>query len=231
MHNRGHLGVTLILLSPILFYLLVNEYLFTAFYATLLALLCTTLPDIDLKFQTKSTILHRTPVIRRFVPNIRHRGITHTIWFAMFIGTLSAGVSTGLLYWNEVIVFLPETQFIVLSFGLGFVSVLFHVVGDMITPRGINPIHPVSYKNLSIPVSLAGNRFANEFFSVLGFLLFIYTMGSTIVYYINFFSREQIMIVYGGLYASILVVFLIYALGKPRFDACAYFIQRRLLNR
>lgn len=124
----------------------------------------------------------------RHTKSIKHRGITHTVWFALFIGVVSAflavfGVlSVAFLSGTNVSTAAVDSLFSlpsILAFGvycgfLGTIGVLFHFVGDMITPTPIQPFYPYSNTRYGREFEIFGKRslaaspFWNGMFSVLG---------------------------------------------------------------
>jgi len=148
MYKKGHIGFALALYAPILF---VAVALFNELILATLGLLIVTktarLPDIDWR-----------------VPLIAHRGITHTVWFCLLIGAFFGGVFSlfGPLY--------PEAPHFPALFGflIGVVATGSHLLADMITPRGIRPLHPVSQRQYSLGLVKSSNTTANTLALVLG---------------------------------------------------------------
>lgn len=118
MYRDGHVGFNAALYAP--FAPLVSDgwSLELAMLGAVLAVGTATLPDVD------------QPLAR-----VRHRGPTHTVWFALLVG-LVAGAGTALV--------LPSTP-AAFRFGLvvGTGGVLAHLAGDVVTPMGISPLAPV----------------------------------------------------------------------------------------
>lgn len=73
------------------------------------------------------------PDVDQPLSRIRHRGPTHTVWFAVLVGLL-AGVGSTLVLGSS------------LAFRFGFVvgtcSILAHLAGDVVTPMGNQPTDP-----------------------------------------------------------------------------------------
>lgn len=135
MYADGHRGVSLLVFAPILFvFLYYGEAALGFMGLFIVAVLLSSFPDIDLKI--------------RWIP---HRGPTHTIWFATLVGLVFA----PLFY------FIPS-QFTELSkpllmgvgFLFGFLGVVGHLVGDVITPTGIKPLWPLG-KRYRIKITTA----------------------------------------------------------------------------
>lgn len=166
MLREGHIGLTLTIVAPIA--AVVGSLLpkYTIILILSGALTGSNLPDLD-----TTTRL------------VKHRGFTHTIWF-MGLTSIIGGI---IMY--AVIFYMPVKQFFEytytlhilsaaifgLSIGLGIVT---HLLGDMITPRGIKPFSPILPRDLgSIPASEkkyvydvrnASDPLLNKGFSVLG---------------------------------------------------------------
>lgn len=125
MYREGHIGFNALLYAP--FVPLVSRYwsLELAVVGAVLAIGLANLPDID-----------------QPLPRIRHRGPTHTLWFALLVG-LAAGVGTALV--------VPSTP---VDFRFGFVvgtaSILAHLAGDIVTPMGISPLAPLSRTHVTL---------------------------------------------------------------------------------
>ena len=86
-------------------------------------------PDIDMK-----------------LPGVKHRGITHTVYFAAVVGLILGlgGISLG---WSAG----PLTTLILGLFGFltGSMTILSHIVADALTPAGVDVFH--NGESLSVP--------------------------------------------------------------------------------
>lgn len=124
----------------------------------------------------------------RAFKSISHRGITHTVWFALFIGATSMCIgitaATTLAYIGGINIsaepfgsFYSVTS--IIAFGLycgflGTIGIIFHFIGDMITPTKVAPFYPYSNKRYGRELELFGHRslakskFWNGLFAVLG---------------------------------------------------------------
>lgn len=124
----------------------------------------------------------------RALKPIKHRGITHTVWFALFIGAASMFIgitaATTFAYISGVNIsaepfgsFYSVTS--IIAFGLycgflGTIGTIFHFVGDMITPTKVAPFYPYSNKKYGREFELFGHRslakskFWNGLFATLG---------------------------------------------------------------
>lgn len=188
MYSHGHIGISLTFISPVVFYLIViGNSPFLAAWTLLFISSTASIPDIDIKYNF-----------------IQHRGITHTVWFGILFGIFCSvltflfiyGVNQSqiLLIENNVDVtemfgFLSEgsifsesmaIQLIMYHFFLGFITIIFHLIGDVITPAGLRPFSKPKYlpnlfifsdKRYSFSLTYARNSFSNTIFLIIGLLL------------------------------------------------------------
>lgn len=124
MYKRGHLGVAMLTLAPITFWLLIGGYPVFAVLVAGTVLYLAMLPDMD----------HR-------VPGISHRGPTHSLLFAGVVGAVFAGAAS--LVEPVFSIAVPAgLSMVAFGFLLGFGSVVAHLLGDVITPAGVNFLWP-----------------------------------------------------------------------------------------
>jgi inner membrane protein len=166
MHKEGHSGTMLLLYAPFAFFLAyfgAYAYLITGF--VLLASM-PMVPDIDMKLP------------------IKHRGITHTVWFAVFLGIINVLLVSGATYYFygsfSMNWFYPVVVF---AFFIGNMWVYGHLIGDMVTHMGLKPLYPVDnskvrieFKWLRLPTS-ASSSFANMIMLTIGSVLFFAAVG------------------------------------------------------
>lgn len=158
MYRTGHLGVSLLAFAPI-------GYLFVAVGSPLAALLTggamlwlAMLPDVD----------HRLPLIQ-------HRGPTHSLLFAALVGGAFAAVGLLLSAVGGAAITVellgldafPRVGLAAFGFAVGFLSVAAHLLGDLLTPAGVNLFWPVG-KEYSLSVTRADNTLANYGLFLLG---------------------------------------------------------------
>ena len=140
MYRTGHLGVSLLVFAPI-------GYLFLAAGEPLAAVVTggtmlwlSMLPDVD----------HR-------IPGVPHRGPTHSLLFAVLVGVAFAGagamLAEGLGIGDRAL--LPTHGFF-----LGFVTVGAHLLGDVLTPAGVNLFWPWG-REFSLSLTRADSTIAN----------------------------------------------------------------------
>lgn len=132
MYRYGHLGISLILDAPLSAYLFVAGYHDTLIVSILVVLFAATLPDIDQK-----------------LPFIKHRGFTHSVWFAAIFGSLIA-----FLYLKVPYLYGPFPPAIT-GFLIGFIAISFHLVGDWLNPMGIRPFAPLWRHHFSARIMYA----------------------------------------------------------------------------
>lgn len=143
MYSTGHAGISFTLYAPILFVLFYFELFSVAIMGAIIVMFLASTPDADMKFHYKSTVFHKIPLVRRLVPDIEHRGITHTVWFMGIIGIVLALVGAAVYPMIEFVFTVTQIQFAVLLFVFGAFGIFAHIVGDYITPSGINILYPL----------------------------------------------------------------------------------------
>jgi inner membrane protein len=142
---KGHYGVSLLVFAPIAFALLAVGRADLAVVTGGVMLWLATLPDID----------HRLPLIP-------HRGPTHSLVFAALVGGIFAAVGAvlevagGGTAWSIAGLSLP-----VVGFAIGALAILAHLLGDALTPAGVNFLWPVSTRTYTIGLCRADNTIAN----------------------------------------------------------------------
>jgi len=130
------------------------------------------IPDVDLKTNL-----------------VKHRGWTHTIWFALLMSCIGCALTTIMWYGLPesiiTITGVPPTQAVLVGAFLG-VGVGTHILGDMLTPTGVRPFHPTTPKNIggltlsekryTLDMVNASDKTANSVFFILGILSTITTV-------------------------------------------------------
>lgn len=144
MHWRGHVGLGLLVCSPLVAWLLALDRVGMAAAVVATAALFGMLPDAD-----------------EFLP-IPHRGLTHTVWFA--VGTpLVFGVVAAIVLRVDPIAIVdrPATATIALT-GTAALSLLSHLLGDVVTPMGLRPFAPLSDWHVTFDVVLSRSPTVNR---------------------------------------------------------------------
>ncbi|MFC6951922.1 metal-dependent hydrolase [Halorubellus litoreus] len=153
MYALGHLGLVLLAFAPIARHLRRTNRTPLAAAGTIQVAALSTIPDADL-----------------LLASVSHRGVTHTVWFALAVGSGLATLAAlralrrppapGRRRWTAG-----------LASGLiGAFAVLAHLVGDVITPMGITPLAPVVDAHYSLAVVNAADPSANNALFALGVL-------------------------------------------------------------
>lgn len=148
MYRAGHLGIGLLVFAPVGVVLVLAGRADLAVLAEATAVALAMLPDYD----------HRLPFLT-------HRGITHTVWFALLVGVVLGGL--GWVLGGRPAT--PTTsELAVFGFGVGTLVVLAHLLGDVLTPAGIRPFWPVWDRTFTLALTRADSTVANYGLLVLG---------------------------------------------------------------
>lgn len=143
MFPPGHVGIALALYAPLGALLLVRGRTRFAVAGTFLVSSLTLLPDVD-----------------QWLPGVAHRGVTHSVWFAVAVG-----VSLGALaaIWGGYRHREVPAAAALGAFGvcIGTLAVLAHLLGDVVTPMGIRPFHPLVETSYTFDLVLASDPTAN----------------------------------------------------------------------
>ena len=151
MYRLGHYGVSLIVFTPLgLALVLAGEPELAAVTGAVMLWLAM-LPDVD----------HR-------IPGLRHRGPTHTLVFALVVGTVLAALGVVVPHELDPVVQLGLGVF---GFVVGFVSVLAHLAADLLTPMGVQLLWPFSRRRYSLELVRADSPLANYALLLGGVLL------------------------------------------------------------
>ncbi|WP_433632706.1 metal-dependent hydrolase [Halomicrococcus sp. NG-SE-24] len=135
MYRPGHYGVALLTYTPIAMLSSTIVTAQTVIVGAVITITVAMLPDIDLR-----------------LPFVRHRGITHTVWFAGVVGVLLAIILAVATSWFILAVFLG---------GVATISVCSHLLADAVTPMGIRPFEPFWSSRYSLGIVLSENLIAN----------------------------------------------------------------------
>ncbi len=141
MYRLGHYGVSLIAFTPLgLALVVVGEPELAAVTGAVMLWLAM-LPDVD----------HR-------IPGLRHRGPTHTLVFALVVGTAFAALGVVVPHELDAVV---QLGFGVFGFVVGAVSVLAHLAADLLTPAGVQLLWPFSRRRYTLGLVRADSPLAN----------------------------------------------------------------------
>ena len=159
MRRRGHYGISFLAFSPLAFLLNASNAPEVALVGFLIVTGVTPIPDIDQR-----------------VSLVSHRGITHTVWFVIVASMIATAVTwAAALYVIQTIhgtLLTTSVPSLVLpAAGVGFLvalGLIAHLIGDMLTPRGIKPFAPVDDTKYAWDFTTAGNSTANNALFVAG---------------------------------------------------------------
>jgi inner membrane protein len=157
MYRKGHVGAALLAYAPIAAVVVAIGFDGVAIGGGAVAVGLASLPDADQR-----------------VPFISHRGVTHTVHFAVGIGVL-LGLGGGLVGASGGPV--PAIALGAFGFVVGTVTLLSHVAADALTPMGVEPFH--DGRHYSYDVTRAANPVANYVLLGLGIVAVVvaYAVG------------------------------------------------------
>lgn len=143
----GHSGIMLLVYAPIAYVLLVTGREKAMGTGLILALFLSLSPDIDM-----------------WLPFVAHRGLTHSLLAAVCVG-----VAVGIAGWLSSLWSVGNgSERAALGFFIGSVSIVTHLVGDVITPMGIKLFLPVSQTTYSVDIVSAFDPAANSILFIVG---------------------------------------------------------------
>ncbi len=154
MQRSGHVGIGLVLFAPVALGLTWAGATTVLPVGLLGVLVASTAPDLD-----------------EFVPHIAHRGITHTLFAAVVTGVVFGLVAPSIVEPGTAssAAWLGHPRSLSLAAGLlGFLGVVGHLAGDVLTPMGIRPWYPVTGRHYSLEFVRSRNRLANATFLAVG---------------------------------------------------------------
>ena len=147
MYPPGHVGLTAVLFAPLVYWLRVTGRERTAAECLAAALALSLLPDVD-----------------ALLPGVVHRGVTHTPLAAVVSGLFLAAFlrretpsAPGLAGEHPA-----------LCWVVGTAAVLSHLLGDVITPMGIQLLFPAAGTMYTLDVVRASSPAANTLLLVTG---------------------------------------------------------------
>lgn len=147
MRPLGHAGIMLIVYAPIAYVLLVSGKEKAMGTGLIVAVLLTLSPDIDM-----------------WLPFVAHRGITHSL-----VAAVCLGVGVGVAGWMSSL-WSPGDggERAALGFLVGSLSILSHLLGDVITPMGVKPFLPLNQTSYTADLVSAFSPEANRGLFILG---------------------------------------------------------------
>ncbi|WP_158056939.1 metal-dependent hydrolase [Halorussus halophilus] len=150
MFPPGHYGMALLLYAFLGYVLLKRGYVRDALSGGGVVLSLTLLPDIDGQFDF-----------------LVHRGVTHTLWFAVAVGAFCVVALSGSLYGRSR---RDATVGALWAFFLGWFAIVAHLIADVLNPWGVMPLYPLTPALYSLDVVRATNDAANYAVLVVGIL-------------------------------------------------------------
>ena len=119
MHKKGHYGATLLGYAPLGAVTLAVGFEAAAVTGGAVAVALAMVPDLDMK-----------------IPGVAHRGVTHTVRFALAIGAVTGtvGVALAAVGGAPVAVAVGAGVF---GFVTGAVAIGSHIAADALTPMGV----------------------------------------------------------------------------------------------
>jgi len=146
MHQPGHYGAALVVYAPTAAVLLAFGLEPFAVIGGLITLGLAMAPDQDQR-----------------VPGIKHRGITHTVHFAVLVGAVLAVVFGGIGFTRGV-----GTAAFTATYGfvIGFGTIASHIAADALTPMGVKPFR--NGRQYSLDLVKAANPIANYLLLAVG---------------------------------------------------------------
>ena len=152
MYRSGHYGVALLAYAPVLYALSSAGRVAAAATGLGIVLALTPLPDAD----------HDVPVID-------HRGVTHTLLFAVVVG-VAVGGAAWLVAGPSGLSLVPDRA-VELAAGAGgaaALAVLAHLLADALTPMGVAALWPLSSERYSLGLTPADSTGWNAGLFALG---------------------------------------------------------------
>ncbi|RQG93167.1 metal-dependent hydrolase [Natrarchaeobius halalkaliphilus] len=155
MQQTGHYGAALVAYAPVGFVVAVLLSAELAAVSGFVAIGLSVLPDVDMK-----------------TARIAHRGVTHTVHFAVLVGVILG--LTGILVGVQTNFGAP---FVLGSLGLviGTIAVASHIAVDALTPMGVDPLFTGNRYSLS--VTTAADPVANYALFCLGVTAIVLAAG------------------------------------------------------
>jgi inner membrane protein len=151
VYRKGHYGVSLVVFAPVGAALFLAGAPELAYVAGVTMLWLAMLPDVD----------HR-------LPGVSHRGVTHTLTFALFVGGVLGGAGFALGSQTPLVSPLAAAGY---GFAVGVLAVVAHLLGDLLTPMGVPLLWPLSSRRYSLELVRASNGLANYLLFGLGVLV------------------------------------------------------------
>jgi len=121
MYRNGHYGAALLAYAPIGTTAILFGSPNAATAGGIVTVFLATVPDLDMK-----------------IPDLAHRGPTHTVHFAAVVGIVVAVLAFGVAMLSDMSA-LATAGSAVFGFFTGSVAIGSHIVADALTPMGVEP--------------------------------------------------------------------------------------------
>ncbi|MGM0447877.1 MAG: metal-dependent hydrolase [Methanobacteriota archaeon] len=141
MYRNGHVGASLVVYAPF------------GFFATALASI-----EVGVAGAVGVASLASLPDLDMRIPFVKHRGITHTVWFALLVGAAFGAVGLAVGFQRGIA---EALLFGGVAFLFGAVTIVSHLLADALTPMGIRPFAPVRDTEYTLDLVTAANPLAN----------------------------------------------------------------------
>lgn len=158
MFPPGHYGMALALYAVVGYLLLARGYGQDAFSGGGIVLAYSLFPDMDGQIEF-----------------VVHRGVTHTLWFALAVGLFCVLVVATSLWGRSR---REATLGAAWAFFLGAFSVVSHLLADLLNPWGVMPLHPLTPALYSLDLVRATNDAANYALFAVGVLAVALAWGA-----------------------------------------------------
>ncbi|UPM44742.1 metal-dependent hydrolase [Halocatena salina] len=182
MYKRGHFGIGLLVLAPMYYGLLPDRPILALLLSGILVI--QGLPDKD-----------------QGISWLKHRGTSHSLVAVVLVGAVCAGIgwaageyilppiATGLstaatsaetpaAWWGDRLLMYDAPTMALIGFAVGAGGIVTHLLGDIITPMGLQPFRPFSERQYNVAYIPAANPYANIGFFVLGLLAMLVILAS-----------------------------------------------------
>lgn len=153
MYAPGHVGLALLSYAPLGAASVRRSRHRLAVAGLVVVTALATLPDLDL-----------------YVPLLAHRGVTHTVWFALGVGL---ALVLAVRAWDE-------SERAVLVGGLGLLALLAHLAGDVVTPMGLRPFAPLVDTHYTLSLVKSRNPSVNRTLFGLGASAMLVAVGPAV---------------------------------------------------
>lgn len=167
MYRLGHQGLNLVVFAPVLLAAALAGHLPLGVLAVGIGFTTASLPDAD----------HSLPLVA-------HRGITHTVWAALAVGAAGAGLTwLAAGVYADLLTTLGVTRAVAAAAvgGSLALSILGHLCGDVLTPMGIRPLHPLSRRSYTLSVCPADSWLGNRLLFGVGVAATVTAVGALAV--------------------------------------------------